>query len=148
MSLHCHTKKVRDTLRLTSFCRVIGYSLIFFYMFIIFYLNNDDTAPCGTSGTLDATDANQILSSPNYPAAPGVNLRCRWLIDGNSTAVKIHFQHLSIGSPDSAQCTNDRLEVQDVISVIIVLTKKWLCLYQMERLISYRADKLKRKTTT
>ncbi|XP_046451773.1 cubilin-like isoform X2 [Daphnia pulex] len=73
--------------------------------------------PCGpNAGTLDATDANQILSSPNYPAAPGVNLRCRWLIDGNSTAVKIHFQHLSIGSADSAQCTNDRLEVQDVVN--------------------------------
>jgi hypothetical protein len=83
-------------------------------------LDNYQTAPCGpNAGTLDATDANQILSSPNYPAAPGVNLRCRWLIDGNSTAVKIHFQHLSIGSADSAQCTNDRLEVQDVVSVSI-----------------------------
>jgi hypothetical protein len=83
-------------------------------------LDNYQTAPCGpNAGLLDATDANQILSSPNYPAAPGVNLRCRWLIDGNSTAVKIHFQHLSIGSADSAQCTNDRLEVQDVVNVII-----------------------------
>ena len=82
-------------------------------------LDNYQTAPCGSTGTLDATDTNQILSSPNYPAAPGVNLRCRWLIDGNSTAVRIHFQHLSIGSADSAQCSNDRLEVQDVISVII-----------------------------
>jgi hypothetical protein len=82
-------------------------------------MNNYATAPCGSSGTLDATDTNQILSSPNYPAAPGVNLRCRWLIDGNSTAIRIHFQHLSIGTADSAQCTSDRLEVQDVISVII-----------------------------
>lgn len=74
-------------------------------------------APCGSTGTLDATEINQVLSSPNYPAAPGANLRCRWLIDGNFTAVQIRFQHLSIGSADSAQCTNDRLEIQDVISV-------------------------------
>ncbi|KAK4007522.1 hypothetical protein OUZ56_012679 [Daphnia magna] len=72
--------------------------------------------PCGSTGTLDATEMNQILSSPNYPAPPGANLRCRWLIDGNSTAVQIRFQHLSIGSADSAQCTNDRLEIQDIIS--------------------------------
>lgn len=76
------------------------------------------TAPCGSTGIVQAIETKQTLSSPNYPAAPGTNLRCRWLIDGNSSAVQIHFQHISIGSTDSAQqCTQDRLEVQDVVNV-------------------------------
>lgn len=70
---------------------------------------------------MEAGDVPQTLSSPNYPSAPGTNLRCRWLIDGNATAVQLHFQHLSIGSADSAQqCNNDRLEIQDVITVHII----------------------------
>lgn len=77
-----------------------------------------DVAPCGSTGTLEAIETSRILSSPNYPAAAGPNLRCRWLIDGNSSTVQIHFQHLSIGPADSAQCSGDRLEVQDVINVI------------------------------
>lgn len=76
------------------------------------------SAPCGSAGTVEASDATQTLSSPNYPAAPGTNLRCRWLVDGNGTAVQLRFQHLSIGSADPAQqCSNDRLEIQDVITV-------------------------------
>ena len=72
-------------------------------------------APCGAAGTLDATSSPQLLSSPNYPAAPGSNLRCRWLVDGNTTAVQLRFQQLDIGADGVQQCTNDRLEIQDII---------------------------------
>ena len=72
--------------------------------------------PCGSAGLLDATDSRQVLTSPNFPLAAGANLRCRWVIDGNSTAVQVHFQQMAIGD-SGPQCTGDRIEIQDVIEV-------------------------------
>ena len=55
------------------------------------------------------------MSSPGYPAIPAANLRCRWLIDGNGTAVQLRFQQLALGQSSGGVCGSDRLEVEDVI---------------------------------
>lgn len=85
----------------------------FYFLFVV-----RKKAPCGTAGILDATNTPQLLSSPNYPAAPGANLRCRWVVQGNTTSVQLHFQQMDVGTT-AAQCANDRIEVEDIINVWI-----------------------------
>jgi len=93
--------------------------------FLVIYKYNK--APCGTAGMLDATNTPQLLSSPNYPAGPGANLRCRWVVNGNTTSVQLHFQQMDVGT-SAAQCTNDRIEVEDIINVWILynLNLNWI----------------------
>jgi len=78
-------------------------------------LSHTDTVCGSASSNLEATGQMQVLSSPGYPERPATNLRCRWLISSNQSAVNVHFQQLDVGSITNGQCSGDRIEVEDVI---------------------------------
>lgn len=84
--------------------------------------------PCGRS-TLVATEATQVLQSPEFPQNYPTSMRCRWTITAPvNTSVTVHFDDMDLQT--TRGCTNDSLtiEVNDEVNI-----PNWLGIFIMIR---------------
>ncbi len=68
---------------------------------------------CGSHNVMNATNATQVITSPNFPSDYPSNVRCRWTLSA-PRGFRIEVKIVDLFTEESPGCARDAVIVEDI----------------------------------